>query len=167
MPVRILIADDNPAVRTALRHLLEGVDHLQIIEAKDGREAIAMAVEQRPDTVVIDLAMPGMDGLTSAGEISKLLPDLPIVMCTMHWSRQLELEALKHGVRAVVPKSDANLLLSVLRQFVPVGPADVPASSEPIAISLPPNPSLPPAEALSTEDPSLADPELKRPPRAS
>lgn len=167
MPARILIADDNPAVRTALRQLLEGLDHLQIIEAKDGKEAIAVAVEQRPDAVVIDLAMPGMDGLTSAGEISKLLPDLPIVMCTMHWSRQLELEGLKHGVRAVVPKSNANLLLSVLRQFLPVGPPDVPVSSEPIAISLPPNPTFPPAEALPTEDSSPTDPKPKRPPRAS
>lgn len=167
MPARILIADDNVAVRTALRQLLEGLDHLQIIEAKDGKEAIALALEQRPDAVVLDLAMPVMDGLSSAGEISKLLPDLPIVMCTMHWSRQLEVEAQKHGVRAVVPKSDANLLLSMLRQYLPAGPPDVPGSSEPVPISLPPNPTLPPAEALSTEKSLPANPEAKPSRRAS
>jgi len=70
-------------------------------------------------------------------------------------------------VRAVVPKSNANLLLSLLRQCLPASPPDVPASSEPVAISLPPNPTLPPAEALSTEDSSPEDPETKHPPRAS
>ena len=167
MPARILIADDNVAVRAALRQLLEGLDHPQIIEAKNGKEAIALALEQRPDAVVLDLAMPVMDGLTSAGEISKVLPDLPILMCTMHWSRQLELEALKHGVRAVVPKSDANLLLAAIRQFLQTSPPDVPASSEPVVVSLPPNPTLPPAEALPTENPSSADPEAKPTRRAS
>ena len=167
MPARILIADDNPAVRTALRHLLESLDHPQIVEAKDGKEAIRLALEQRPDAVIIDLAMPRMDGLTSAGEISKLFPDLPIVMCTMHWSRQLEQEAEKHGVRAVVPKSNASLLLSAIQQFLPANPPDVPASSEPIAISLPPNPTLPPVGAVSAESSSPVDPESKPSRRAS
>ena len=126
-----------------------------------------MALEQRPDAVVLDLAMPVMDGLTAAGEISKLLPDLPILMCTMHWSRQLELEGQKHGVRAVVPKSNANLLLAAIRQFVPTSPPDVPASSEPVAMSLPPNPTLPPAEALTAENSSSADPDAKSSQRAS
>lgn len=167
MPARILIADDNPAVRTALRQLLESLDHPQIVEAKDGKEAITLALEQRPDAVVIDLAMPRMDGLTSAGEISKLFPDVPIVMCTMHWSRQLELEAEKHGVRTVVPKSNASLLLAAIQQLLPANPPDVPASSEPIAISLPPNPTLPPAGAASSESPSPTDPESKPTRRAS
>lgn len=167
MPARILIADDNPAVRTALRQLLESLDHPQIVEAKDGKEAITLALEQRPDAVILDLAMPRMDGLTSAHEISKLLPDLPILMCTMHWSRQLELEAEKHGVRAVVPKSNASLLLSVIQQLLPANPPDVPAPSEPVAISLPANPTLPPAGSVSNENSSAADPEPKHTPRAS
>ena len=173
MPARILIADDNPAVRTALRHLLEGLDHPQIIEAKDGKEAVVLAVEQRPDAVILDLAMPVMDGLTSASEISKLLPDLPIVMCTMHWSRQLELEVQKHGVRKIVSKSNASDLLSVIQQFLPAPPPDIPvassdpSSSEPTPISLPPNPTLPPGGAVFSENSSPADPEPKRSRRAS
>ena len=173
MPARILIADDNPAVRTALRQLLESLDHPQIIEAKDGKEAVALALEQRPDAVILDLAMPVMDGLTSATEISKLLPDLPIVMCTMHWSRQLELEVQKHGVRKIVSKSNASDLLSVIQQFLPAPPPDIPvassdpSSSEPTPISLPPNPTLPPAGAVLSENSSPADPEPKRSRRAS
>jgi CheY-like chemotaxis protein len=173
MPACILIADDNPAVRAALRQLLEGLDHPQIIEAKDGKEAIALALEQHPDAVVLDLAMPVMDGLTSAREMSKLLPDLPIVMCTMHWSPQLEIEVKKHGVRTVVPKSNARLLLSVIQQFLPAPPPDIPAASpnssasEPIPVSLPPNPTIPPAGAGPTEISSPADPEPNRPRRAS
>jgi len=167
MPARILIADDNPAVRTALRQLLQGLDHPQIIEAKDGKEAIDLALEQHPDAVILDLAMPVMDGLTSAREMSKLLPDLPIVMCTMHWSPQLELEGQKHGVRTVVPKSNANLLLSVMQQFLAAPPPDIPApssnpsSAESAPISLPANPTLPPAGAVSSENSSPADPEPK------
>jgi CheY-like chemotaxis protein len=157
MPARILIADDNPAVRTALRHLLEGLDHPQIIEAKDGKEAVVLAVEQRPDAVILDLAMPVMDGLTSASEISKLLPDLPIIMCTMHWSRQLELEVQKHGVRKIVSKSDASDLLAVIQGFLPAPPPDIPAassessSSEPTPLNLPRNPTIPPAGAVASE----------------
>ena len=162
MPARILIADDNPAVRTALRQLLENLDHPQIVEAKDGKEAITLVLEQRPDAVILDLAMPRMDGLTSAGEISKLFPDLPILMCTMHWSRQLELEAEKHGVRAVVPKSNASLLLSMIQKLLPSNPPDVPASSEPVTVSLPPNTTLPPAGAVSVERSSPVAPESKR-----
>jgi CheY-like chemotaxis protein len=167
MPARILIADDNPAVRTALRQLLEGLDHPQIIEAKDGKEAVALVLEQRPDAVVLDLAMPVMDGLTCASEISKLLPDLPIVMCTMHWSRQLELEVQKQGVRKIVSKSNASDLLAVIQEFLPAPPPDIPvassdpSSSEPTPISLPPNPTLPPAGAVSTGNSSPADPEPK------
>ena len=173
MPARILIADDNPAVRTALRQLLEGLDHSQIIEAKDGKEALALALEQRPDAVILDLAMPVMDGLTSASEISKLLPDLPIVMCTMHWSRQLELEVQKHGVRKIVPKSNVSDLLAVIQQFLPAPPPDIPAgssdvtSTEPAPISLPPNPTLSPAGAVSSENSSPANPETKSSHRAS
>jgi CheY-like chemotaxis protein len=173
MLARILIADDNPAVRTALRQLLEGLDHPQIIEAKNGKEAVALALEQRPDAVILDLAMPVMDGLTCAREISTLLPDLPIVMCTMHWSRQLDVEVQKHGVRKIVPKSNASELVSVIQQFLPVPPPDIPAASPdpssavPTSIILPPNPTLPPAGAVCPENSSPADPEPKNSRRAS
>jgi len=60
-----------------------------------------------------------MDGLKAARQISKLLPDVPVVMHTMHWSPQMELEAQKVGVRKVVPKSESAVLISTVQQFLP------------------------------------------------
>src|ERR1700716_2357038 len=59
-----------------------------------------------PTSYILDLAMPVLDGLTASRDIAKVLPDIPILMHTLHWSAQVELEARMAGVRKVVPKSD-------------------------------------------------------------
>src|SRR5215472_15316094 len=118
MPPRILIADDNPTFRKALRHLLEGVDHWEIIEAAEGNDAVTKSVETRPDLILLDLAMPEKDGFTAAREISQLLPGTPILMCTMHASAQVETEAQKAGIRQVLSKTDSNLILPSIRQWL-------------------------------------------------
>ncbi len=118
MPTRILIADDNRVVRTALRHLLEQADQWEIIEAEDGRESITKAQELKPNLVILDLVMPVMDGLTAARKISKLMPDIPLLMHTLHYSPQLEVEARKMGVRKVLPKADTAGLVFAIRQFL-------------------------------------------------
>lgn len=118
MPTRILIADDNPIFRTALRHVLEASDSWEIIETRDGQEAVTKAVETRPDLIVLDLAMPVKDGLAAAREISKLLPDLPILMCTMHASPPVELEARKSGVRQLISKSESIEIVAAIRQLI-------------------------------------------------
>lgn len=124
MPTRILIADDNRVVRTALRHLLEQADQWEIIEAEDGRESITKAQELKPNLVILDLVMPVMDGLTAARKISKLMPDIPLLMHTLHYSPQLEVEARKMGVRKVLPKADTAGLVFAIRQFLtPEAPA--------------------------------------------
>jgi two-component system response regulator DesR len=135
MPIRILIAEDYPAVRTALHQLLESVDSWEVVDAQNGREAIAKAQELKPDLVILDLVMPGMDGLAAARVLSKLMPDLPLLMHTMHWSPQVELEAQKVGVRKVVPKTDSRGLIAAIRQFLTARPA---------------NPVLAGADALAT-----------------
>lgn len=66
MQVRILIADDNAIYRKALRQLLEEADRWEVLEATDGKEAVAKAVENHPAVIILDLAMPGKDGLTAA-----------------------------------------------------------------------------------------------------
>jgi len=119
MNSRILIAEDNPAVRNALRQLLESAGHWEVVEAENGEEAIGKAQELKPDLIILDLVMPVMDGLKAARQISKLLPDVPVVMHTMHWSPQMELEAQKVGVRKVVPKSESAVLISTVQQFLP------------------------------------------------
>jgi CheY-like chemotaxis protein len=118
MPQRILIADDNPIFRKTLRQLLETVDHWDVVEACDGQEAVVLSVETRPDMIVLDLAMPGKDGFTAAREISTLLPATPIVMCTMHMSPHLAVEAEKSGIRKVISKIDSTLLVPAIRQLL-------------------------------------------------
>lgn len=127
MPQRILIAEDNPAVRNVLRTLLEDAGTWEILEVENGQQAIAKAQELKPNLIVLDLVMPVMDGLSAARQLSKLLPDTPLLMYTMHWSPQVEVEAQKVGVRSVVPKSDSRLLVSSVRQLL----APEPSSSRP------------------------------------
>jgi two-component system response regulator DesR len=159
MPTRILIADDNHAVRAALRHLLEGagVDQWEIVEAEDGQDTIGKAQELSPSLIILDLVMPGMDGLAAARKLSKSLPDIPLLMHTLHYSPQLEVEAQKVGVRKVVPKADTTGLLSAIRQFLTPEPsALIPAVAENIpSIAAASVAALPPVldpEKASTSD---------------
>jgi CheY-like chemotaxis protein len=153
MPTRILIADDNPIFRKALRNLLEGVHQWEVFEACDGEDAISKSVDLRPNVVLLDLAMPVKDGLTAAREISQLLPETPILMCTMHVSANLELEAKKSGVRAVLSKSDGNLLVSTVQAFteaqpVPQLPVTVPILPTPLRTT--PTEPAPPSQMAET-----------------
>ncbi len=125
MPARILIADDNAIFRKALRQLLEGADHWEVVEVPDGDQAVTRSVETRPSVIILDLAMPGKDGLAAARDISALLPATPILMCTMHMSPFVEAEALKSGIQRVFSKTDSSLLVPAIRQLLnPEPPTD-------------------------------------------
>jgi CheY-like chemotaxis protein len=153
MPKRILIADDNPRFRRALRHLLEGVDRWEIIEVNDGQEAVTKSVETRPDLIILDLAMPVKDGLAAAREISQLLPGIPVLMCTMHISSYLEGEAKKWGIRQVLSKTDSNLILPAIRQWLtpqepPVQESEAVSVTAPITVPVPVVASEPPPASV-------------------
>lgn len=120
MPRRILIADDSPLTRKTLQDLLQTHGWEVCGQAENGLDAVRMAVELNPDVVILDLAMPSMDGLTAAREISKSLPTTPIVMHTLHDLPQLELEAKKNGVCCIVPKSESTRIISVLEELISV-----------------------------------------------
>ncbi len=160
MPTRILIADDNPLVRRTLRHLLETSGSWEIIEASDGEEALSKSVETRPDVIVLDLAMPGTDGLAAAREISKALPETPILMCTMHASPQLDIEAQKSGVRQIIAKSESSVLIPIIQQLAtrnPPADSNIPLSATPPLPSPEANPAAslnPSADAASTAEAS-------------
>jgi DNA-binding NarL/FixJ family response regulator len=128
MSRRVLIADDSSVTRKTLKELLQAHGWEVCGEAEDGVDAVRMAVELNPDVVIMDLAMPSMDGLTAAREISQALPTVPIIMYTLHALPQLELEAKKNGIRCVVPKSEGAHIVFVLDELTsPPGSA---ASSE-------------------------------------
>jgi DNA-binding NarL/FixJ family response regulator len=109
LPFRILIADDHSAVRSVLRALIESHADWQVCgEAVNGFEAVVKTEELKPDLLVLDMAMPIMDGIRAAREISKASATLPILMHTMHSSPTLDLEAQKAGVSQVVNKCESG-----------------------------------------------------------
>jgi two-component system, NarL family, response regulator NreC len=108
-PIRILLADDHTVVRKGLRLLLESRPEFQVIaDAANGREAVAMADEHRPDVVVMDVAMPTLNGIEAARQISSRLPQAAIVFLSMHADESYVLKALKVGARAYLLKDSAE-----------------------------------------------------------
>jgi len=109
-PVRILLADDHALVRRGVRLILDGEPDLTVVaEAGDGAEAIAMARAERPDLAILDIAMPRLTGLQAARELSRLMPDMRILILTMYDNEQFFFEALKAGASGYVLKSVADL----------------------------------------------------------
>jgi DNA-binding NarL/FixJ family response regulator len=106
---RILIADDNEMVRRALRHLIESHKDWEVCgEAMGGREAIERARELRPDVLVLDLVMPGMNGFEAAPQIAESAPGLPILLCTVQISPYVVERARKMGIQGAVAKSEVR-----------------------------------------------------------
>jgi DNA-binding NarL/FixJ family response regulator len=153
---QILIADDSPAVRKALRQFLEASHPWDVIEVEDGQAALSRALELRPSLVILDLAMPVMDGLSAAREISKALPGIPIVMYTMHWSPPLDLAAQKSGVTRLIPKVDSGALLSAIEELLAVQESD---SSKPGPLPL----AVAPPTAAAAPDPEIIEASEKSP----
>ena len=109
---RILIADDHEMVRRGLRDLLESHPDWTICgEAATGTDAVAKAEELKPDVVVLDFAMPELNGLEATRQIRQVSPHTEILMLTMHESEQLAREVLAAGARGFVLKSDAGKVL--------------------------------------------------------
>jgi DNA-binding NarL/FixJ family response regulator len=110
--IRILVADDNEVARGLLRDVLKARADWEICgEAMDGKHAIQKALELKPDIILMDLAMPNMDGLTAARAIRKLLPGTPILLVSLHTLPQVELMARSAGIDKVVSKNDADTTL--------------------------------------------------------
>jgi len=108
VPKRILIVDDNDVVRKIVRGILEEEDGWEVCgEAANGREAIEKARQLTPDVIVLDLAMPVMDGLQAARELTQILPAVPLLMFTNFESTCLKQEALSAGISALVSKSES------------------------------------------------------------
>jgi DNA-binding NarL/FixJ family response regulator len=109
---RILIADDHETVRAGLRALLEERPGWEVVaEAHDGAEAVAGAVEKRPDVAIVDYSMPFMTGVEVARRIRQHQLATEILIFTMHDSNSLALQAFQAGARAFLLKSDANKTL--------------------------------------------------------
>jgi DNA-binding NarL/FixJ family response regulator len=109
---RILLADDHEAVRSGLRSVLEARLGWEVVaEAHDGRQALAAAIETRPDVAVVDYAMPFMTGIEVTRHIRERQLAAEVLIFTMYDSRDLALQAVRAGAYAYLLKSDANKLL--------------------------------------------------------
>lgn len=116
-PIRVLLADDHTVVRKGLRLLLEmQADFSVIADAADGREAVALAQKLTPDVVVMDVAMPILNGIEAARQITAKLPQTAVVFLSMHADEGYVLKALKAGARAYLLKDSAEYdLINAIR----------------------------------------------------
>jgi two-component system, NarL family, response regulator NreC len=107
--IRILLADDHTVVRKGLRLLLEAQSGFAVIaDAADGREAVALAEKLTPDVVVMDVAMPTLNGIEAARQITSHQPQTAVVFLSMHSDEAYVLKALKAGARAYLLKDSAE-----------------------------------------------------------
>lgn len=120
--VRILVVDDNPAVRHYLRALLEQQSTWQVCdEARTGREAIQRVEKNPPDVILLDFQMPDLNGLDVAREITRVFPNIPILMVTIHLSKQLTEEARRAGIRGTCAKSDVGSIVQAVDALLHAG----------------------------------------------
>jgi len=114
--VRILLVDDNPSVRHYLRAILEQQTAWQVCgEARTGAEALHKVLEAPPpDLILLDYQMPDLNGVDVAKQISELFPKIPILMVTLHLSKQLAEAARSAGVRGACAKQDIGSVVEAV-----------------------------------------------------
>lgn len=111
----ILIVDDNPTVRRYLRAILEQQESWHVCgEARTGAEALQSVLQSPPDLVVLDYQMPDLNGVDVAKQISEMFPKIPILMVTLHLSKQLADAAREAGVRGACAKQDIGSVVEAV-----------------------------------------------------
>jgi DNA-binding NarL/FixJ family response regulator len=116
MGIRILIVDDSKIFRQGLRTIIEAQRGWEVCgEAADGVEAIEKTRQLIPDLIVMDFSMPRMAGIEAASEIRKEFPKVPVLLLTLHLTRQLIEVAKGVGIRATVSKTKMDRLLDIIR----------------------------------------------------
>jgi DNA-binding NarL/FixJ family response regulator len=106
---RVLLADDHTLIRAGLRLVVDQEPEFTVVgEAADGRQAVALAQSLKPDMVVMDIGMPGLNGIEACRQIRESLPETQVVMLSMHSDEGYVLRALKAGARAYLLKDSAE-----------------------------------------------------------
>lgn len=116
-PVRVLLADDHALFREGLAGIINNQPDMQVVgEANDGLEAFVKAQELKPDLILMDVQMPGMDGVEAVGQIKQILPETIIVMLTVRGDDDYLFEALKNGAQGYLLKEiRSQELMEMLR----------------------------------------------------
>jgi len=103
--IKILLVDDHAIMRDGIKALLSIYDDIEVVgEASEGKEAIEMARELNPDVVVMDISMPGMDGLEVTHRLTKRNPKVKVIILTQHDNREYILSTIKVGAAGYIPK---------------------------------------------------------------
>jgi len=116
MAIRVLIADDHSVIRAGLRALLGSAPALEVVgEASDGPQTVALAGRLAPDVVLLDIGMPGEDGIQVARKLKTTLPQVRVVFLTMHEDEDLMREAIAAGASGYVTKraEEAEILEAI------------------------------------------------------
>ena len=108
-PIRILLADDHTLVRAGIRSLLERMAGVEVVaEAADGREVLALARSAHPSVIVVDIGMPGMNGLEATTRVLRELPGLRVIILSMHTNEEYVLQAMRAGASGYLLKKAAT-----------------------------------------------------------
>jgi DNA-binding NarL/FixJ family response regulator len=107
--IRVLLADDHIIMRKGLRLLLERQPNITVVgEASDGRQCVELAQAEKPDVVIMDLAMPNLNGIEAARQIVAQNPEIAVAVLSMHSDESYVIRALKAGARAYLLKDSAE-----------------------------------------------------------
>ena len=117
--IKVILADDHSIVRAGLRRIVEESGEMHVVaEAADGREAIQLVNKTAPDVAVIDISMPGLDGLEVIAQLQALHPQLPILVLTMHEEGQYVVRAIQAGAMGYLTKQSApEQLVKAIRKI--------------------------------------------------
>lgn len=117
--MRVLLADDHTLVRAGIRALLGAIPDVEIVgEAGDGQQALALIAETRPDVALVDVSMPGLNGLDLAARVSREVPQTRVAVLSMHGTPGHVAQALRSGVKGYVLKDAAAEELPLLLRAV-------------------------------------------------
>ena len=118
-PIRVMLADDHTLVRAGIRALLEKLPGVEVVgEAGDGREVLNLVKQHRPDVVLMDISMPGLNGLEAAARMAKEFPAVRVIILSMHHNEEYVWRALKAGVAGYLLKKSATAELETALQQV-------------------------------------------------
>jgi two-component system response regulator NreC len=117
MSIRILLADDHTILRAGLKMMLNAQPDMEVVgEAQDGRQALQEAQRLQPDIILMDITMPDMNGIEATKQLKKILPDVKVLILTMHEHEEYVFQALRAGASGYMLKEAADTdLISALR----------------------------------------------------
>jgi two-component system response regulator NreC len=122
MKIRVLLADDHTILRAGLKMMLNAQPDMEVIgEAQDGRQAINGALRHQPDVVLMDITMPEINGIEATRQIKRMLPDVKVLVLTMHENDEYVFQALRAGASGYILKEAADTELITALHVVQTG----------------------------------------------